>query len=330
MLQLKNHTKFKTKSYILPNENSIDTLYILAKASFVMSKGVILCDEQKSITEADEYHGEPSDSSLKFASEIHTGKGGTDIVMLGSAYSKDHQLVNHLDVNLKAGSLEKSIRVFGDRFWHNGIISCPTPFRSMPLIYEKAYGGKDAFDLSEDPFRFDKNPIGLGFFTNDNAALINEIQLPNLEDPNHLISHYLDQPDPVNFSFCSPNWQPRMSFAGTYDEDWQNNKAPYLPEDFNNRFNQTAHNDLIYPSYLQGGETVEISNMHPLGTINYTLPTIQVHANVSINNQNLNPKFHIESLVLDPNSLQLSITWRAALECNNKVLKINNIDIYST
>src|SRR5690625_5122099 len=102
--------------------------------------------------------------------------------------------------------------------------------------------------------------------------------LPNLEDPANLIQSVDDCPEPACFGFRAPNWQPRAGFAGTYDQHWQERRAPYLPDDYNSRFCNAAHPDLIYPGYLQGGEPVEITNMHPEGKLKFTLPYLKLVA----------------------------------------------------
>ena len=43
-------------------------------------------------------------------------------------------------------------------------------------------------------------------------------RLPNLEDPSNPVQAYGQIVTPVGFGFTSPNWQPRASFAGTFDE----------------------------------------------------------------------------------------------------------------
>lgn len=326
MLQLNNKTPFAAKIALFPNEQGIDTLYLIVKASFNIGKDWTLCDKQVPPVEADVYLNEPNDSSIKAASDMHIGKSATDIVMLGKACVKDRQLVQQLDVNLSVGKVSKTIRVFGNRQWNNGLISQAEPFKTMALIYEKAYGGEDN-TKTDEPETYEKNPLGLGFNKHRSIQEMDGQSLPNLEDPNNLIADYKDAPIPACFAFSSPAWQPRVKFAGTYDEKWENHRAPFLPDDFNKRFCNSAHEDLVYPGFLQGGESVEITNMHPAGTLRCKLPTITLSSKIEIRDEVFQPKFNLETLLIEPNLLQLSMTWRAAFQCNKKALKIDNIEI---
>jgi hypothetical protein len=328
MLQLKNATPFAAEIAIFPNEQGVDTLYTIVKATFNISSGNAwtLADEQLSPQAEDEYWGEPGQSSIKMASDFHTGKPATDIIMLGSACAIAQQQVNQLDVTLSVGEVTKTVRVIGDRVWLNGQISGIKPFTSMPIVYEKAFGGRHDIDqnsyLAEE-----RNPIGCGFSGKRSARDMEGTSLPNIEDPNELISYCNETPGPTGFGFCSPDWMPRRAFAGTYDEYWQKNRAPYLPLDFDNRFLNAAHPDLIYPGYLKGGELISVVNMHPEGEIRAVLPEISVSCEVDLKGQTHRPLMNLETLIIEPNSKQVSMVWRAAFECDKYVLKINQISL---
>jgi len=156
---------------------------------------------------------------------------------------------------------------------------------------------------------------------------MNGVPLPNLEDPNDLITNINQQPTPACFAVSAPHWQPRSGYAGTYDDVWQTQRAPYLPEDFDKRFFCMAHPDLVYPGYLSGGEHVKISNMHPDGTLSFTLPHVKLNTVVSMAGDSVQPTFNFETLIIEPNELKLSMIWRAAVQCDKKMLKISNIEI---
>jgi len=326
MLQLKNSTPFAANMALFPDQYGIDTLFLIVKASFKIGEQWVLSDEQTPPTVADEYWGEPNESSLKYASDFHIGKPATDIIMIGNAYAQNNQPTKQLDVNLSVGQVNKTVRVFGDRVWKDGRITTPEPFQSMPMIYEKAFGGEHIIDDQEHLLE-EKNPVGCGFAGKRSISDMNGIILPNLEDPDKLISNYTDRPDPACFALSSPTWHPRLNYLGTYDEEWQANRAPYLPSDFDNRFFNMAHNNLIYPGYLQGGESVQITNMHSKGNLQFNLPHIKLTSQVDLKNSHMHPKFNLETLILEPNQLQLSMVWRAQLECDKKALKIKDINI---
>lgn len=324
MLQLKNKTPFATSFALLPDKTGIDTLYVMAKAGFNIGPQWTLLDEQPPPVEADIYRGDPQTTSLEFASDYHLGKPSTDIIMSGLACAADRREFKALDVSLSVGQLNKTIRVFGDRHWIDGRISHPVPFQTMPMVYEKAFGGTHLVDGEVDSAE-QRNPVGCGYAGNRKSAQMNGVALPNLEDPQDLIRQYTDTPMPACFDFTAPAWQPRAQYAGTYDEDWQSARAPFLPQDFDSRFFNMAHPDLVYPGYLQGGEAVSISGMHPAGELNFDLPRLKPLSQFRMGGQNSSVNFNLETLILEPNLLQLSMVWRAAYPCDKKVLEIEEI-----
>jgi len=327
MLQLQNNTSFAADMALFPNEEAIDTLYIIVKASFDIGQQWTLSDEQRPPVVGDVYWGEPGTSSIKYASDYHIGKPYSDIIMLGDAFAPAAQEVTQLDVGLNVGQVHKTIRVFGDRHWQDGRLTSPKPFKTMAMKYEKAYGGVVSTDGQTQEVNR-RNPLGRGFAGQRNTKEMNGVPLPNLEDPNNLISDPTQQPMPACFGVSAPHWLPRSDYAGTYDERWQNKRAPYLPEDFDKRFFCMAHPDLIYPGFLNGGESVEITNMHPHGSITFAIPYIKLNAEVTVAGNAVHPQFDMETLTIEPNQLTLSMVWRAAMQCDKKMLKISDISIH--
>ena len=326
MLQLKNNTPFVSAFTVFPNENGMDTLYIMVKATFVIGAQWTLADPQIGLQQGDEYWGDPSKTSLRLGSDYHIGKPSTDILMIGSACAPGQRPIRQMDVGLQVGSVSKIVRVFGDRFWNRDQITQPEPFVTMPLVYERAFGGQDFVDgLIRDTET--KNPVGCGFAGRKHLAEVNGLPLPNLECPKQLIHHYNDRPAPACFAPIGPNWQPRASFAGSYDDVWQQTRAPYLPDDYSPRFMNVAPPDLIYPDYLRGGEPVKIIGMNTAGDLVFSLPHVNLSNKVLIAEQEFSAPFNMETLLLDPNHLKLSMVWRAALPCDKKLTKIKHISV---
>lgn len=326
MLQLRNTTPFAANMAVLPDEEGIDTLYLNVKASFNIGQQWTLAEEQAAPQAADVYWGEPVESSLKYASDYHLGKPATDIVMLGHACAPGQDAVRQLDVTLKVAGLSKTVRVFGDRVWQNGQISVPAAFRTMPLLYERAFGGSVCVE-GEVTAAEERNPVGAGFCGGRLEEEMDGLPLPNLEDPHCLIRSMDDCPEPACFGFRAPNWQPRVGFAGTYDDEWLKGRAPYLPLDYDPSFLHAAHPDLMCNDFLQGGEAVEIINMHPAGDLRFSLPYIRLAARVDIAGATETPSFNLETVLLEPNELRASLAWKAKVQCDKKTLKIGQVSI---
>ena len=74
-------------------------------------------------------------------------KPGCDLALLGHARSpRADRGVDRLTLEIAVGRFRRSIAVFGDRAWVEGVraprITDPVPFTSIPLTYEHSYGGK--------------------------------------------------------------------------------------------------------------------------------------------------------------------------------------------
>lgn len=329
MLQLNNTTPFAAEFATFPNERGVDSLYVIVKATFLMGPQLSLADVQTPPQMGDEYWGEPEESSIKALSDVHIGKNNTDIIMQGNACALNHQQVRHLDVHLMVGKVHKSVRVFGDRNWVNGLPSLAIPFQSMPLVYERAFGGEH--QVSENDLVVEeRNLIGCGFAGKRKEQEMEGLALPNIEDPNQLIQNINDFPMPAGFAPCSGQWLPRRQWAGTYDENWQTTRAPYLPDDFDKRFLNAAHPDLIYPGYLQGGEPISIKGMHASGDINLSVPQVKINCYVKLKGKSIPIDLNIETLTIEPNKQQLSLVWLAPFECDKNLLNISEVELKLT
>lgn len=332
MLQLKNNTPFKATITLFPNEAGIDTLYVIVKATFSLdaSLQIKVADEQLPLTMADEYWGKPGASSLKYASDAHLCKPATDVVLVGQAWSPGGKVVPWLDVGLAVAERKKLIRVFGDRTWaHDGKqVSTPKPFETMPLVYERAFGGVHVVD-GETPkvLAEERNPVGAGFRGARADAEIAGLPLPNLEDPAGLVQQVGDKAVPACFGFVAPNWQPRRGFAGTYDAAWQQNRSPYLPEDFDGRFVNAAHPDLIFDNYLQGGEPIQLLHLCSEPRIGFALPMCRLDAEVQVAGSPERPPLNLETLLIEPDDARFSMTWRGQVQCDKKALKVEQVTI---
>src|SRR5262249_50414365 len=157
-----------------------------------------LAEKQVPVNMAGEFWGKPEDSSYKYEPEIATHKLATDVVLVGHAHVPHP--TTQIDVKLAVGSLQKTVRVIGDRYWSRSFgepgMTSPEPFERMPLTYERAFGGWDrsAPDPKEHSYE-PRNPVGTGFRAKQ-GRFEDCIRLPNLEDPHHLIKSYGDMPPP--------------------------------------------------------------------------------------------------------------------------------------
>jgi hypothetical protein len=279
-----------------------------------------LANEQITINMAGKHWGQPERSSYKYEPETAFTKLSTDVVLIGHAYPT-REGETEVNVTLRVGELEKTVRVIGDRFWEKflGITTStpPQPFEKMPLIYERAFGGWDSAEPDPMTSQFEpRNPVGVGF---KRTAFEPGMPLPNLEDPKRPLNFYGDTPPPAGFGFISPHWLPRAKYAGTYDEAWQMNRAPLLPVDFDLRFFNAASPGLIASEYLKGNELVEVTNASPGGRIAFRLPGIRPpKIRVQLRGR---PDAHLETnldtVIINTDENLLLMLWRTNLVLRN-------------
>jgi hypothetical protein len=332
VLQVHNETPFKARLFVFPDEDGVDTLYIVIKATFVVTGDRIrVAEQQRPITLADVRNGGEG-SSLRYASEAHLCKPATDVIMVGEAYAPRGKAATEVDVALRVGTTRKVVRVFGDRYWRATFgswgPSSPQPFVRMPLVYERAFGGAARPNQPGTPFEA-RNPVGVGFRGDRTPDEMEGTPLPNLEDPVALINDLDDCPAPACFGFVAPSWEPRRSRAGTYDEAWRRSRAPYLPKDFQRQYFQEASPNLVCPGYLVGGEVVEVANASREGLLRCSLPRRPFDVSVVIAGDSSLPSMALETVLVEPEEGNIALTYRGAVRVDKFVLDIQQVRIHA-
>lgn len=174
-------------------------------------------------------------------------KPRADVIVHAHAHAPGGVSVRYLPIAIQAGPLRKRLLVAGDREWKRGLLghspSDPTPFTSMPLGWDRAFGGvKD-----------DTNPIGRG---RDGK------RLPNLEWPDRLVQSPNDRIPPAGFGATAAEWEPRRSMTGTYGRDYVAKHWPWLPPDFDFGHYNAAPRDQQVDGFLRGDESLTFTNLH--------------------------------------------------------------------
>lgn len=327
MLQLKNETPFQSTIYLIPDAEGIDCLFTVVKATLTVGEQLSLSQPQLPVTLADAYRGEPGASSIKQPSDVGLIKPGTDVMLLGSAHAPASRAITQMDVSIAAGPLRKTVRVFGDRVWERRgpghAVSQPAPFETMPLIWERAFGGTDraGSETRAEP----RNPVGAGYRAKDGEKPLDGLPLPNLEDPEHPIRSWKDAPPPACFGPICGHWEPRKAHAGTYDERWQQKRAPFLPKDFDPRFCQLAPPGLVAPGYLSPGTWVEVRGATASGSLRFQLPPVLVQVTYLLDQEPQVQPGNLDMVLIEPDEDRLVLVWRAALRCDKKALRVAEV-----
>jgi hypothetical protein len=328
MLQLVNQTPFSASLSVLPDMNGVESAYAVVKATFAMTGAdPVLAERQLPLLAADVFWRDPVKTSLRAVGEFALPKPATDVLLVGRAVA-DWKNMRVLDVRLRVGPVHKVVRVFGNRRWEragaNWQATPPEPFEHVPLRWELAFGGRAAGANGAPPEYESRNPVGRGFAGRREKDFAGK-PLPNLEDPRQLIRSPQDRPLPAGFGPLAPTWSPRKDYAGTYDEAWQKNRAPYLPRDFDSRYFQVAPPDQIAPGFLVGGEPVELTGCSRGGPIRFTLPkcTLELEFDFDGHQTPVQPK--LEMVLLEPDQGCFQLLWRAGMAVDKRLLKLREV-----
>lgn len=223
-------------------------------------------------------------------------RDGADLILLGNAYPPS-DTAGFVHVNLQAGEFAYGINVFGDRKWVRNpseealTPSDPVPFSSIPLVWERAYGGKARVDAGEMPFA--ANPAGRGFFIEESAA---EGQpLPNLEDPDHPIQTWQDQPDPRAPGPYPKEWSLRAHRAAEFSTEGPVPRLIKLkPAYFNN-----ANPHLVLKPAPAPGEMISVTHVRPKGgACRFTVPDLSFHVYVQLQDRPYVFPSHLDSVIM--------------------------------
>lgn len=189
------------------------------------------------------------------ALDLATPKQYPEVLVSGHAYPHDSKHPGACGVRLKVGAIDKSLLVFGDRYWVDGKATAPQPFERMRLDWSRAYGGPDVAE----------NPLGIGAQDEEiNGARVR--RLPNVEHPLQRISAPGQRVAPAGFTALPLEWPQRAAHMGReYGQEWLEHDFPGFAPDMDWRFFNAAQPDQWGPANtaLAGGTDYELWNMHP-------------------------------------------------------------------
>ncbi len=307
-----------------------ELLVVVVKGTFTLPKPgeePMLAKEQAEMVFADEFTGEPGFSAPKYESDFAPVKPRCDVLLNGSAYAPGGVPVERVEVGLRVGSMAKAFSVVGNRVWKKGLLgiaaSKPEPFVVMPISYDNAFGGIDKNNPDEKKHRFYlENHAGKGFHSETSAEFIDGAPLPYTEEIGQRISSPKGKYRPMAFGPVGRAWQPRPKFAGTYDQNWQDNVFPFLPSDFDNRYYQSAPEDQQI-DYPQGGEEVELVNLTPDGRRSFKVPKHEVPIEFFLRDRSKQPvTAPLDTIIIEPDLNRFILIWRAALPLKRNMFEV--------
>lgn len=313
-----------------------ELVVVVVKATFdIPSNGdaPALAGEQVPLTQADEFTGEPGVSAPLRETDYAHRKPTCDVLLNGTAYAPSQQPERHISVGLSVASLVKTFAVVGDRMWRRGVLGVqatgPQTFVTMPLSYNNAFGGID--HGKRDPSKiitYLDNPVGRGYsVTKEN---VDGLRLPNTEEIGRTIDDPAGTYRPMAFGAVGRSWRPRSAFAGTYDQQWVRNRAPFWPDDFDERYFQAAPSDQQVP-FLKGGERVVLHNLTPDGRAAFVLPPLTMRVLfIPQRGADREVEAPVDTLFLEPDLGRFTTTWRAAVPMRRSCFDLKRVVVGNT
>lgn len=313
---------------------------VVAKGTFKLAPGRLeLAEEQAEIALGDE----PWDaaaaerSSLRVAGEALLVKPSTDVLVTGAARAGEARPMWEVGVTVRrAGAtvLDRRFQVTGPRRWYRRggewALTDPEPAAEVPIRYELAYGGAYP-DLAVPAdggvprwLVFHPNPSGTGFVDEASLAADSEVRAPQWQDPAHPLKGPNQEVPLAGFGPVARPWTSRLRWAGTYDEAWlrrtREEIAQGLPADyaadFDPRFFQCAHPDLITAEYMHGDEEIALAGMLPGdGPLVVRLPCRRVEARMlDGRGEILQERMPLDTVHFDLDRSVVHLCWRLTLD----------------
>ncbi len=319
-VRLENRTPFAAATHVQLDAEGQEVLLLVVSASFeaaISENPLEIAEDQLPVCLSDEAFGDPARSSTRYEADIAREKPGFEVIVLGTAHAPNDQPTERLAIGLKAGPLRKVLTVTGDRLHAYGKDSSPVPFRRMPVTWERAFGGT-ASDGACDP----RNPVGIGYRQARSADPDARSELPNIT----YAGDTRPDPQPVGFAPVGRGWQPRIGYAGTYDEAWKAEQWPLPPRDFDPRHNLFAPGDQWLEDLPPGSE-IAVTHMTPSGLWRFALPALDVPVHLLYADRVETSALRPDTVILEPDLLRVTLKARVAVQLVRNAQPLRDIAV---
>lgn len=331
------------------NDREEHLFSVIVKRSYLISdEGEIRRkNSDHELRKIDAYYdnGDPEWSVVQYEHELAAYKPLVDVVVIGNAHTPDMQPVPFMKVGIEVGSHTKELVVFGDRqceFRANAdpVFSEPQPFAEMAIRYDRAYGGYDEISSTDTPLHYPRNFMGKGVVLYNVKERVDELPLPNIEDPGDLLTPeriiigepekwYL-QPIPQGLGWRQRTWYPRSALLGAYPPFTEvgtitpEEQMGWLPENHialakqfrlptqEALYNNGASLGLSFET-LEKDEKITLKGLTPGGLLQFRLPgdVPEIALDIGHGEERLNSVLHTVSI--RPEENELDLIWRGDL-----------------
>lgn len=289
-----------------------DMVVVVVKASYrVLADGRVAPAEVPSKIRAADvpWDQENPRSSVRYPSDVCLEKSGADVIVVGDAISPKPVIA--MDVAVKVGERSAPLRVHGERVFYRRVaglaIGPAAPFKKVPIVYEKAYGGASEDFAQMEPH----NWSGTGVAADE--ADLDGRPAPQIEHPLRPHSGSGDKHPPMGYGAIPAHWSPRREHAGTFDETWQKTRMPLLPLDWSPRANNASHPSLFFDKPLLPGTAIGVLGMTEGGVLSFALPDpkIMIRARFDLSGKTA-VRAQIDTLLIEPGKRTFELVVRRA------------------
>lgn len=320
MQNIINNTPFAAGKTLTKDARTGDDIYIIAvKATFdIETNGLLsVSKEQADVLKSPVYFGDECASSVEYPPDLSIQKERVDLIINASAHTPDHEPVCELTATVLLNDWGKELKVTGDRYWKNDFgrmgRSTPESFVKIPIVYENAFGGVDRSDDKipvTERITFGENPVGTGFAVK--SKYLEGMRLPNIEPASHKTQKNPKKNQSIGFGAIDGHWASRADFSGTCDENWNTQRYPLYPLDFNPLFYQWAPQDQQFDT-INSNDTVSFYHLSEEEELHIKVPEVEIFFNTWKNAKTLHHEAKLQTLLADLNKRKLMLTWTAQL-----------------
>lgn len=300
---------------------------------------IVYGDEFIGVSESD-----PLGGVIRREGDLVLYKPATDIHVVGTARAESGKALPRWYAGIAIANVQKVLQLCGPRMFELGVwdwrLTAPEPIDAVALDYRLAFGGRfhaPAEEAADDEWLYKRdNPAGCGWLPNkekrsqlskaarrqveDAIYALRRMPAPQIEDPRAPVEHP-ERELPVQGFGPMARWcAPRVDFQGTRDAAWRAQNYPALPADFDPRFFQSAHPDLICAAHLAGDETLTLSGLLPEGRVSFALPSCRPFAVAVLNDgSRVLSQPVLDTVCVDLDRREVALTWRTSFTASNPV-----------
>jgi hypothetical protein len=261
--------------------------------------------------------------------------GGVDVLLGGRVHQPNRRVEGKLDVELEIGrTFRRRLAIFGDRRWLRGkdgslVASPPETFGSMSLSDSLTFGGRTLASNGQET-QYGPNPRGRGYFLDELSA---EGQLlPNIEDPNQLVTRYEDRPTPPGIGYYPETGSLRPmaalehpGLAGVLGQTTGKNAAPpdvpadtsIGPEHLSPKLFNQAHPNMVIPAEKspQPGDVIRLSHGRKDGSdLLFILPATGFHLHVQLEDRERVVPLHLDQIGIIAGDARVLLSYRVVID----------------